>query len=107
MSTTTLLPIRSAYFSRDRHLKKHDHIHNLPGFSPSLSFEFSKPYVLLRDDGSKLLHRNRVLARAEDKARASSSSSSEQQQPQPNSDNKQFQVQPLTPSVLMILMAFA
>lgn len=91
-ATTTFLPLRSAHFSRNRHLKKHDY--HLLGLSPCLSFKLSKPYLSLRDDGSKLLYRNGVLARAEDKARASSpssSSSTQQQQSQTDSDNKQFQ----------------
>lgn len=103
---STFLPIRTAHLCYSRHLKNHENRPPL-ALSPPLSLKltqsgFGSSYLRFRD-GSRFLHRNGVLARAEDKAKdsnSSSSSSTQQQPPQPNSENKQFQVPSLIPNLI-------
>lgn len=80
MTTTTLLPVRTHHLSpSNQFIKKRSFLPPPPPPPPTL---LSQPRLLS-------LHRNGLLARAEDKTRDGSSST--QKQTQPNSSN-QFQV---------------
>lgn len=81
--STALLPFRTIHLrqSLDPQFRKRSSVISLP-----------PPPPLLKSGGPNILHRNGILARAEDKARGGGGGtpSSIQQQPVPNSD-KQFQ----------------
>ncbi|CAI9264956.1 unnamed protein product [Lactuca saligna] len=79
--SSTLLPFKAHHLSHSLH----------PQFRKHSFVSLPPPPPLFPPRGPKLLHRNGVLARAEDKARdGGGNPSSIQQQPKPNSD-KQFQ----------------